>query len=172
VYDPSDPRAAEAKILSACAQVGGGGGDASRREAWRRGAHCARDRTAGGPQVKSASPNVSAIAYFNEVLSWPQYSYTTVLTRHPAWQLKNASGDVIRLPGDPSFPQPSNGMLVPDFDGGGGATDVLQSCGPLQGPPRTIRRCPSHHPGAAPRLRRPRRQPRRSRRLLRPPRPR
>jgi len=62
------------------------------------------------------------------VLAWPQYAYTTVLNRHPAWQLYNASGDVIRLHGDPSFPQPADGMLVVDFTNASAAALWWQAC--------------------------------------------
>lgn len=83
------------------------------------------------PQVKGVNPNVSTMAYFNQLLSWPQYAYTTVLTRHPAWQLKNATGHIIRLPGDPSFPQPADGMLVPDYTNASAAYLWWSSCANL-----------------------------------------
>ena len=76
----------------------------------------AEDRIlAAARQVKAVAPSLPVIAYFNSVLNWPYYRLARDMAAHPGWALATSSGAPLRVHGDPSFPQPKDGMTVFDF---------------------------------------------------------
>ena len=70
---------------------------------------------AAARQLKTANADLPVVAYFNSVLNWPYYRLAASLAMHPSWALQNVSGHPVLLHGDPSFPQPPEGMDVFDF---------------------------------------------------------
>eukprot|EP00118_Oscarella_pearsei_P025517 m.308315 g.308315 ORF g.308315 m.308315 type:complete len:351 (+) comp43746_c0_seq1:72-1124(+) len=77
---------------------------------------CAEDKIiAAAKQVKAVNSSVYTIFYYNSVLDWNQYRLHQEFLKHPDYWLKNASGDPVRIPGDGTFKQPKDGMLVFDF---------------------------------------------------------
>ncbi|XP_062514276.1 uncharacterized protein LOC134189897 isoform X2 [Corticium candelabrum] len=77
---------------------------------------CAEDKiVAAAKQIKAANSSVYTLFYYNSVLDWNQYRMHQLFLKHPDWWLKNASGDPVHIPGDGSFKQPKEGMLVFDF---------------------------------------------------------
>ena len=77
---------------------------------------CAEDKiVAAAKQVKAANSSVYTLFYYNSVLDWNQYRLHQLFLEHSDWWLRNASGEPVRIPGDRSFKQPKDGMLVFDF---------------------------------------------------------
>ncbi|XP_065830203.1 uncharacterized protein [Oscarella lobularis] len=77
---------------------------------------CAEDKIlAAAKQIKAVNSSVQVIFYYNSVLDWNQYRLHAEFLKHPELWLRNASGDPVRIPGDHSFKQPKDGMLVFDF---------------------------------------------------------
>jgi hypothetical protein len=76
----------------------------------------AEDRIlAAARQLKAANSSLALVAYFNSVLNWPYYHLALDVAADPTKALHNISGQPVLLPGDPSFPQPKQGMEVFDF---------------------------------------------------------
>ncbi|KAJ9448857.1 hypothetical protein DIPPA_10058 [Diplonema papillatum] len=65
--------------------------------------------------VKEINDKVVTIFYYNSILDWNMYHMHEILEANPAWWLRDAAGQVVRLHGDSTFPQPSEGMLVFDM---------------------------------------------------------
>ncbi len=63
-------------------------------------------------QIRTAHPDMYTIAYFNSQLSWTYYALNAFLASNDALRLKNASGGDVVARGDPSFPQPQQGMWI------------------------------------------------------------
>ena len=78
VFDPTDKRFAEDKIVEAL-----------------RG-------------VKARNANVSTLLYYNSVLDWPFYRLHEELMRRPELWARGADGSVCRTNGDGSFPNHTN----------------------------------------------------------------
>lgn len=77
---------------------------------------CAEDKIiAAAKQIKAVNSSVYTLFYYNSVLDWNQYRMHQLFLQHPDWWLRNTSGDPVRIPGDHSFKQPKDGMLVFDF---------------------------------------------------------
>eukprot|EP00054_Salpingoeca_dolichothecata_P004158 m.29650 g.29650 ORF g.29650 m.29650 type:complete len:349 (-) comp14390_c1_seq2:772-1818(-) len=77
---------------------------------------CAEDKIlAAAKQIKAINSSVHTLFYYNSVLNWEMYRMAEVFEQHSSWWLRDLNGEVIRLQGDHSFPQPKNGMLVFDF---------------------------------------------------------
>ena len=65
--------------------------------------------------IKEVNQSIQLIFYYNSVLDWEQYRLHEEFLQHPTYWLKNASGLPVRIPGDHTFKQPKDGMLVFDF---------------------------------------------------------
>lgn len=79
-------------------------------------------------QIKTLNPNSTGLAYFDQLLTWPVYRWSALVNNHFHWWLKNATGTVIRLKADPSFPQPGEGMVVPDYTNATAAATFVSVC--------------------------------------------
>lgn len=76
----------------------------------------AEDKMAAlGRQYKSARPDGWTLFYMNAKFDWNMYRMHETMLSHPEFWLRNASdprGGPCRSHGDPTFPQPADGMLV------------------------------------------------------------
>lgn len=76
----------------------------------------AEDKIIGvAKQLKALNESIQTIFYYNSVLDWNQYRLHEEFLQHPSYWLQNASGEPVRIPGDHTFKQPKDGMLVFDF---------------------------------------------------------
>jgi hypothetical protein len=65
--------------------------------------------------IQAVNPNVSGIFYYNSAMDWPFYRLHAQFEQHPEWWLREwPSGTVVRINGDPSFPNHTD-MLSFDF---------------------------------------------------------
>ena len=72
---------------------------------------CAEERiVAALRQVRGSAPDIVTIAYFNSVLDWTMYALHDFLVANNAFRLHNASNLPVRIPGDPAFQQPPQGV--------------------------------------------------------------
>ena len=78
VFDPTDTRSAEDKIV-----------DVLKR-------------------VKAKDPNISTIFYYNSILDWPFYKLHNDFLKHPEWWVKDKKGQVCRMSGNGTFPNHTN----------------------------------------------------------------
>ncbi|XP_065830202.1 uncharacterized protein [Oscarella lobularis] len=77
---------------------------------------CTEDKIlAVAKQIKAVNDSVYIIFYYNSMLDWNGYRLHEKLLKHPEFWLRNASGEPVRIPGDHSFKQPKEGMLVFDL---------------------------------------------------------
>jgi hypothetical protein len=65
--------------------------------------------------VKAANASAFTLFYYNSILSWDMYDLGAFLEANPSLCLQNRTGGCVRIPGDPAFPQPKNGLNVFDF---------------------------------------------------------
>ena len=66
-------------------------------------------------QIKAIKPNIICIFYYNSIDDWTFYRLHETLAEHPEWWLRDDDGKVVLVGGDNRFPQPQQGMLVPDY---------------------------------------------------------
>lgn len=63
-------------------------------------------------QWHTASPRGWAIFYMNAHFNWGMYRMSKAVDSEPALWVRNSSGQACRGHGDPTFPQPTDGMLL------------------------------------------------------------
>eukprot|EP01084_Bolivina_argentea_P173448 300423_1 len=66
-------------------------------------------------QIKSIKPDIICIFYYNSIIDWPYYRLHDKFIENPSMWLRDNNNDIVLIGGDKSFPQPSQGMLVPDY---------------------------------------------------------
>eukprot|EP01084_Bolivina_argentea_P198893 340444_1 len=66
-------------------------------------------------QIKAVKPDIICIFYYNSINDWTMYKIHETLAEHPEWWLRDNNNRVVLIGGDKSFPQPEQGMLVPDY---------------------------------------------------------
>lgn len=65
-------------------------------------------------RVKEINSSITTILYLNSILDWTMYQIHEIMLQHPEWWLHDENGNVVRIQGDHTFPQPAEGMLVFD----------------------------------------------------------
>eukprot|EP01083_Nonionella_stella_P060302 157536_1 len=66
-------------------------------------------------QIKALKPDIICILYYNSINDWTYYKLHDILAENPSMWLRDNNDKVVLVGGDKSFPQPSQGMLVPDY---------------------------------------------------------
>ena len=66
-------------------------------------------------QIKAIKPDIICIFYYNTINDWTTYKMHEILAQHPEYWLRDNNNRVVLTSGDKTFPQPSQGMLVPDY---------------------------------------------------------
>ncbi|EDQ85998.1 uncharacterized protein MONBRDRAFT_11402 [Monosiga brevicollis MX1] len=90
---------------------------------------CAEDKILEQAQViKARRPDIHVLYYINSVLDWEMYRLHQHMLAHPEHWMYQQAGAPVRLRGDPTFPQPSDGMLVFNFTTAAGRQFWAQSC--------------------------------------------
>ena len=66
-------------------------------------------------RIKAIKPDIICIMYLNTICDWPYYYRHELFAEKPEYWLRDDSGKIVLKSCDHSFPQPDQGMLVPDY---------------------------------------------------------
>ena len=66
-------------------------------------------------QIKALKPSIICIFYYNSINDWTYYKLHDIFTENPLWWLRDNNNEIVLVPGGSNFPQPQQGMLVPDY---------------------------------------------------------
>ena len=66
-------------------------------------------------QIKVIKPDIICIFYYNSINDWVYYKLHEIFAGHPEYWLRDNNDQIVLIPGGPKFPQPDQGMLVPDY---------------------------------------------------------
>ena len=66
-------------------------------------------------RVKAINSSIICILYYNSILDWPFYRLHEEFVENPSYWLRDDNNQIVLLQGDHTFPQPPQGMLVPDY---------------------------------------------------------
>ena len=66
-------------------------------------------------QIKSIKPEIICIMYYNSMYDWPYYYLHEILASNPKYWLRDNNNRIVLHGGDKNFPQPEQGMLIPDY---------------------------------------------------------
>eukprot|EP01084_Bolivina_argentea_P033010 61086_1 len=66
-------------------------------------------------RVKQINSSIITIMYQNSVIDWTFYKMHETFIENPDWWLRDENGEIVLIPGDHTFPQPQQGLLVFDY---------------------------------------------------------
>eukprot|EP01084_Bolivina_argentea_P023705 44255_1 len=66
-------------------------------------------------QIKALKADIICIFYYNSINDWTYYYLHEILAQNPSYWLKDNNNQIVLESGGSNFPQPEQGMLVPDY---------------------------------------------------------
>ena len=66
-------------------------------------------------QIKAIKHDIICIFYYNSILDWVYYKLHELFIQYPQYWLRDDNQRIVLIPGGSNFPQPEQGMLVPDY---------------------------------------------------------
>eukprot|EP01084_Bolivina_argentea_P138303 243518_1 len=79
-------------------------------------------------RIKQLNSSIKCLAYYNSIHDWTYYKLHTILLENPSFWLRDANNNIVLQTADKNFPQPKQGMLIPDYQQKAVQNLIIQEC--------------------------------------------